>query len=161
MDIGRTQMPNTTAARTRLDAGSYGTMGIGMGFVIAAAVVHPDRPIVSVSGDSAIGFSGMEIETACRYKLPVKIVVLNNGGIGPGTRSRRTTRSEHAAERADLWRALRQDDGGVRRQGLLRRRSEGPEERLQEAMAFRGPALVNVVISQEAGRKPQQFTWHS
>ena len=45
-------------------------------------VVHPDRPIVSVSGDSAIGFSGMEMETACRYGLPVKIVVLNNGGIG-------------------------------------------------------------------------------
>ena len=83
MDIGRTQMPNHEA-RVRLDAGSYGTMGIGMGFTIAAAVAHPDRPIVSVSGDSAIGFSGMEIETACRYNLPVKIVVLNNGGIGGG-----------------------------------------------------------------------------
>src|SRR4051794_2697824 len=83
MDIGRTQMPNK-APRLRLDAGSYGTMGIGMGFVIAAAVVHPDRPIVSVSGDAAIGFSGMEIETACRYNMPVKIIVLNNGGIGSG-----------------------------------------------------------------------------
>ena len=52
MDIGRTQMPNSEA-RLRLDAGSYGTMGIGMGFAIAAAVAHPDRPIVSVSGDAA------------------------------------------------------------------------------------------------------------
>ena len=77
MDIGRTQLPNKSP-RLRLDAGTYGTMGIGMGFAIAAAVVHPDRPIISVSGDSAIGFSGMEIETACRYNLPVKIVVLNN-----------------------------------------------------------------------------------
>src|SRR5436190_19338685 len=59
MDIGRTQMPNRSP-RTRLDAGSYGTMGVGMGMVMAAAAVHPDRPIVSVSGDSAIGFSGME-----------------------------------------------------------------------------------------------------
>ena len=59
-------------------------MGIGMGFVIAAAVVRLDKPIISVSGESAIGFSGMEIETACRYQLPVKIVVFNNGGIGPG-----------------------------------------------------------------------------
>jgi thiamine pyrophosphate-dependent acetolactate synthase large subunit-like protein len=59
-------------------------MGIGMGFVVAAAVVHPDKPIISVSGDSAIGFSGMEMETVCRYQLPVKIVVFNNGGIGPG-----------------------------------------------------------------------------
>src|SRR5207249_98020 len=57
---------------------------LGMGFVIAAAVVHPDQPIISVSGDSAIGFSGMEMETVCRYQLPVKIVVFNNGGIGPG-----------------------------------------------------------------------------
>ena len=47
--------------------------------------MHPDRPIISVSGDSAIGFSGMEMETACRYNMPVKIVVLNNGGIGSGT----------------------------------------------------------------------------
>ena len=68
----------------RLDAGTYGTMGIGMGFAIAAAVVHPDRPIISVSGDSAIGFSGMEMETLVRYGLAAKIVVLNNGGIGPG-----------------------------------------------------------------------------
>ncbi|MCY3981831.1 MAG: thiamine pyrophosphate-binding protein, partial [Alphaproteobacteria bacterium] len=64
MDIGRTQLPNALP-RLRLDAGSYGTMGVGMGFAIAAAVVHRDRPIISVSGDSAIGFSGMEMETAC------------------------------------------------------------------------------------------------
>ena len=81
MDIGRTQLFNSRP-RHRLDAGSYGTMGIGMGFVVAAAVVHPDKPIISVSGDSAIGFSGMEMETVCRYQLPVKIVVFNNGGIG-------------------------------------------------------------------------------
>jgi 2-hydroxyacyl-CoA lyase 1 len=91
MDIGRTQLFNAKP-RHRLDAGSYGTMGIGMGFVIAAAVVHPDKPIISVSGDSAIGFSGMEMETVCRYQLPVKIVVFNNGGIGPGTRSIPRTR---------------------------------------------------------------------
>src|SRR5260370_19408283 len=82
MDIGRTQLFNSKA-RHRLDAGSYGTMGIGMGFVIAAAVVHPDKPIISVSGDSAIGFSGMEMETVCRYQLPVKIVVFHNGGLRP------------------------------------------------------------------------------
>src|SRR2546428_1832556 len=83
MDIGRPQLFNARP-RQRREAGSYGTMGIGMGFVIAAAVVHPDKPIISVSGDSAIGFSGMEMETVCRYQLPVKIVVFNNGGMGPG-----------------------------------------------------------------------------
>ena len=83
MDIGRTQMANRSP-RNRLDAGTYGTMGIGMGFAIAAAVVNPDQPIVSVQGDSAFGFSGMEIETMCRYGLPIKMIVLNNGGIGGG-----------------------------------------------------------------------------
>src|SRR5207302_10793973 len=83
MDIGRTQLFNAKA-RHRLDAGSYGTMGIGMGFVIAAAVVHPDKPIIAVSGDSAIVFSGIEMETVCRYQLPVKIVVFNDGGLELG-----------------------------------------------------------------------------
>ena len=59
-------------------------MGVGLGLVIAACVVHPDKPIIHVSGDSAIGFSGMEMETLCRYGMPAKIVVFNNGGIGPG-----------------------------------------------------------------------------
>ena len=83
MDIGRTQMPNR-GARQRLDSGTYGTMGVGLGFLVAAAMVHRDRPVVGVLGDSAFGFSGMELETLCRYKLPVKVIVLNNGGIGAG-----------------------------------------------------------------------------
>ena len=83
MDIGRTQMMNRLA-RHRLDAGTYGTMGVGLGFAIAAAVTNPGKPVVSVQGDSAFGFSGMEIETIVRYNLPIKLVVLNNGGIGGG-----------------------------------------------------------------------------
>ncbi len=57
----------------RLDAGTFGTMGVGCGFAIAAALVEQLKPIgnrtrvVSIQGDSAFGFSGMEFETACRY----------------------------------------------------------------------------------------------
>ena len=139
MDIGRTQLLNSEP-RHRLDAGSYGTMGIGMGFVVAAAVVHPDKPIISVSGDSAIGFSGMEIETVCRYKLPVKIVVFNNGGIGPGHATPPAEpAAHHEAERADLRRALRQDDGGLRRQGLLHRGAEGSQGRAGRGDGLHGP----------------------
>src|ERR1700726_5014349 len=83
MDIGLTQLPSFNA-RSCLNAGTYGTMGVGLGQAIAACVAHPDRPVIHLSGDSAIGFSGMEMETAARYNLPVKIVVLNNGGIGGG-----------------------------------------------------------------------------
>ena len=158
MDIGRTQLPNA-AARLRLDAGSYGTMGIGMGFAIAAAVVHPDRPIVSVSGDSAIGFSGMEMETACRYKLPIKIVVLNNGGIGQGIPEYPEDPFDNPA--GVLIYGARYDKmmeafGGF---GAFIEDPADLPAALDEATAFDGPALVNVRLHPQAGRKPQQFGW--
>ncbi len=80
MDIGRTILKNFFP-RHRLDAGTYGTMGVGLGFAIAAAVVSPDKKVVAVEGDSAFGFSGMEIEVACRFKLPITVIVINNNGI--------------------------------------------------------------------------------
>jgi oxalyl-CoA decarboxylase len=70
--------------RKRLDVGTWGVMGIGMGFAIAAAV-ETGKPVLAVEGDSAFGFSGMEIETICRYNLPVCVVVFNNNGIYRGT----------------------------------------------------------------------------
>jgi oxalyl-CoA decarboxylase len=69
--------------RHRLDSGTWGVMGIGMGYAIAAAV-ETGAPVVAIEGDSALGFSGMELETITRYKLPVTTVVLNNGGVYRG-----------------------------------------------------------------------------
>ena len=158
MDIGRTQLPNASP-RLRLDAGSYGTMGIGMGFAVAAAVVHPDRPIISVSGDSAIGFSGMEIETACRYKLPIKIVVLNNGGIGQGIPEYPEDPFDNPA--GVLIYGARYDKmmeafGGF---GAFIEDPADLPAALDAATAHDGPALVNVRLHPQAGRKPQQFGW--
>ena len=89
--------------RSRLDAGTFGTMGVGLGFAIAAALVHPNRRVVCVEGDSAFGFSGMELETACRYKLPITFVIINNngiyGGLDTGTRAAPTrTRADSGAK---------------------------------------------------------------
>jgi oxalyl-CoA decarboxylase len=70
--------------RKRLDVGTWGVMGVGTGFAIAAAV-ESGKPVLAVEGDSAFGFCGMEVETICRYKLPVCIVVFNNNGIYRGT----------------------------------------------------------------------------
>ena len=157
MDIGRTQMANRSA-RHRLDAGTYGTMGIGLGFAIAAAVAQPDKPIVSVQGDSAFGFSGMEIETMVRYKLPVKMVVLNNGGIGGGMGPLKEGQTvpppilTYGARYDGMLEAL----GG---KGLYVEDPADLRAALDEAMAFDGPALVNVPIHPQAGRKPQQFGW--
>jgi oxalyl-CoA decarboxylase len=69
--------------RRRLDTGTWGVMGIGMGFSVAAAA-ETGKPVVAICGDSAFGFSGMEIETITRYKLPVTVVIMNNGGIYRG-----------------------------------------------------------------------------
>ena len=70
--------------RKRIDVGTWGIMGIGMGYCIAAAI-ETGKPVLAIEGDSAFGFSGMEVETICRYKLPVCIVVFNNDGIYRGT----------------------------------------------------------------------------
>ncbi len=157
MDIGRTQLPNA-APRLRLDAGSYGTMGIGMGFAIAAAVVHRDRPIISISGDSALGFSGMEIETACRYKLPIKIVVLNNGGIGRGVEAFADGEQipPFALSIGARYDKMMEAFGG---KGFYIEDPANLKQALADANAFDGPALVNVRLYHAAGRKPQQFGW--
>jgi len=83
MDIGRTILSNTEA-RQRLDAGTFGTMGVGFGFAIAAQTLYPQKRVIMVVGDSAFGFSGFELETAARYKLPLKVIIINNSGIGSG-----------------------------------------------------------------------------
>ena len=157
MDIGRTQLPNAEP-RLRLDAGTYGTMGIGMGFAIAAAVVHRDRPIISVSGDSALGFSGMEIETACRYNLPIKIVVLNNGGIGRGVPEFKEGEQipPFALTIGARYDRMMEAFGG---KGFYIEDPADLEQALEDARAHDGPALVNVRLHPAAGRKPQQFGW--
>lgn len=157
MDIGRTQMANR-AARHRLDAGSYGTMGIGLGFTIAAAVVHSDRPIVAVQGDSAFGFSGMELETACRYGLPIKLVVLNNGGIAGGIAELPVDGPipPFSLTPGAHYEGIMEAFGG---RGYYVEDPQDLRDALDAALAFDGPALVNVLIDPRAGRKPQQFGW--
>jgi len=82
LDLARNVI-DMEAPRHRLDTGTWGVMGIGMGYAIAAAV-ETGRPVVAIEGDSAFGFSGMEVETICRYRLPVTVVILNNGGVYRG-----------------------------------------------------------------------------
>lgn len=83
LDIGR-NMVDMKLPRHRLDTGTWGVMGVGLGYAIAAAV-ETGKPVVALEGDSAYGFDGMEMETICRYHLPITVVVVNNGGIYNGT----------------------------------------------------------------------------
>jgi thiamine pyrophosphate-dependent acetolactate synthase large subunit-like protein len=71
--MSRVVLEPVEEGRLRLDAGTWGTMGVGLGYAIAAAVVRPDRLVVAVEGDSAFGFSGMECETIARYATPHQV----------------------------------------------------------------------------------------
>ena len=137
-------------------------MGVGLGQAIAACVAQPGRPVVHLSGDSAIGFSGMEMETLVRYNLPVKIVVLNNGGIGPGMPEIPSDPMMNLKPNALIYGArydkMMEAFGG---KGLFVEKPKDIRKALDEAMKFPGPALVNVVLSQSSARKEQQFKWHS
>ncbi len=132
--------------RKRLDTGTWGIMGIGMGYAVGAAV-QSGQPVVAIEGDSAFGFSGMEIETICRYRLPVVIVVLNNGGIyrgDPVGSSPSPTGFVHDARYDKLIEAF----GGT---GYHVETSASLEKALKEAIERGTPALINCVIDSSAG----------
>ena len=136
--------------RKRLDVGTWGIMGIGMGYAIAAAV-ETGNPVLAVEGDSAFGFSGMEVETICRYNLPVCVVVFNNNGIYRGTDVNPGGGSDAATTvfvKDARYEKLMEAFGGV---GL---RVTTPDELLRavnEAMDSGKPTLVNAVIDPAAG----------
>jgi 2-hydroxyacyl-CoA lyase 1 len=161
MDIGGTQMPLENP-RSYLNAGSYGTMGVGLGIVIASCVVHPDRPVVHISGDSAIGFSGMEMETLCRYNMPAKIVILNNGGIGPGMPEIPADPMLNMRPNTLIYGArydkMMQSFGGY---GAYVEDPKDVRSALDELMSFPGPGVVNIKLSQGSQRKAQAFRWHT
>mgnify|MGYP001436322472 CR=1 FL=1 len=154
MDIGRTLMPNF-GPRERLDAGSYGTMGVGLGFAVAAATVHPDRPVVAVQGDCAFGFSGMELETAARRGLNLKVIVLNNGGIAMGYDGDGPL-PPHALMHEARYDKIAEAFGGA---GFHVDDPADLGPALDQAMATDGMAVVNVTIAATAGKKPQKYTW--
>ena len=131
--------------RKRLDVGTWGIMGIGMGYAIAAAI-ETGKPVLAVEGDSAFGFSGMEVETICRYKLPVCIVIFNNDGIYRGT-DVNNGRLGPGDDRVRQGLALRQDDRGVRR-----RRRQCDVAGRAEARRERGDGLRQADADQRGDR---------
>ncbi len=136
--------------RKRLDVGTWGIMGIGMGYCVAAAV-ETGKPVLAVEGDSAFGFSGMEIETICRYKLPVCIVVFNNGGIYRGTDKNPTGGADVAPTvfvKDARYDKMMEAFGGV---GVYATSPDELSRAVKEAIASGKPTLVNAVIDENAG----------
>ncbi len=142
--------------RKRIDVGTWGIMGIGMGYCVAAAVTT-QQPVIAVEGDSAFGFSGMEVETICRYKLPVCIVVLNNNGVYKGTDRDPTGRDPAPTVfvKGARYDKLMEAFGGV---GVQATTPAELRKAMEEALRSRKPTLINAVIDETAGTESGRIT---
>ena len=143
--------------RKRLDVGTWGVMGIGMGFSVAAAVVS-GQPVIAIEGDSAFGFSGMEVETICRYNLPVCVVILNNNGVYRGDEVNPTGGPDPAPlvfVKDARYEMLMQAFGGV---GARAATPDELRQAMQEAIRSRKPTLINAIIDERAGTESGRIT---
>ncbi|XP_053077457.1 2-hydroxyacyl-CoA lyase 1 isoform X2 [Acinonyx jubatus] len=171
MDIGRTVLQNYLP-RHRLDAGTFGTMGVGLGFAIAAATLAKARNtgqrVICVEGDSAFGFSGMEVETICRYNLPIILLVVNNNGIYQGfdvDSWKEMLKFGDATAVAppvcllpnSHYEQVMTAFGG---KGYFVQTPEELQKSLRESLAdTTAPSLINIMIEPQATRKAQDFHW--
>ncbi len=135
--------------RKRLDVGTWGIMGIGMGFAVAAAI-ETGKPVLAVEGDSAFGFSGMEVETICRYNLPVCIVIFNNNGIYRGLDTDPTGRDPGTTVfvKDARYDKMMEAFGGV---GVNVTTPDELKRAVDTAMDSGKPTLINAVIDPAAG----------
>ncbi len=148
LDFGRDVL-SMFEPRHRLDSGTWGVMGVGMGYAIAAAV-ESGKPVVAVEGDSAFGFSGMELETICRYKLPIITVIFNNGGVYKGDEVNRYSADPAPTVllQSSRYEQLGQAFGG---EGYYAETPDAVTAALREAFESGRPAVVNCLIDPAAG----------
>src|SRR5205814_1653860 len=143
--------------RKRLDVGTWGVMGIGMGFSVAAAVVSGEQ-VIAIEGDSAFGFSGMEVETICRYNLPVCVVILNNNGVYRGDEVNPTGGGDPSPlvfVKGARYEKLMEAFGGV---GVLATTPAELRSAMEEAIRSRKPTLINAAIDEKAGTESGRIT---
>ena len=135
--------------RKRLDVGTWGIMGIGTSFAIAAAI-ETGKPVLAVEGDSAFGFCGMEVETICRYQLPVCIVIFNNDGIYRGTDTDPTGRDPGTTVfvKGSRYDKMMEAFGGI---GVNVETPAELKRAVDEALNSGKPTLINAVIDPAAG----------
>lgn len=157
MDISR-QVLNHDEPRKRVDAGSWGTMGMGPGSAIAAQVANPDKRVIALEGDAAFGFDGLEVEVAVRHKLPITWIVFNNNGIGGGL----TELPENAPIPPNMFVPNARYDRIIEAFGGKGYHVETPDglrAALKASFDSGETTLINVSINTRAKRRPQQFGW--
>lgn len=142
--------------RHRVDCATWAIMGMGMGSAIGAAVAT-GKSVVAIEGDSAFGFSGMDFATICRFRLPVTVVVFNNGGIynNIGVNPSTDPAIEHDPAPTTLDLAARYDKMGEVF-GAANYYVTTPDElsaALREAIASKAPAIIDVQLAGDAGKE--------
>ncbi len=143
--------------RKRIDVGTWGIMGIGMGYCVAAAVVTGQQ-VIAVEGDSAFGFSGMETETICRYNLPVCVVIMNNNGVYRGDETNPTGGKDPSPlvfVKDARYEKLMEAFGGV---GAHVKTPDELRRAMEEAIRSRRPTLINAVIDEGGGTESGRIT---
>jgi oxalyl-CoA decarboxylase len=143
--------------RKRLDVGTWGVMGIGMGYAVAAAAVSGQQ-VIAIEGDSAFGFSGMEVETICRYNLPVCIVIMNNNGVYRGDEVNPTGGKDPSPlvfVKDARYEKLMEAFGGA---GVHATTPADLRKAMEEAIRSRKPTLINAIIDEKAGTESGRIT---
>jgi acetolactate synthase-1/2/3 large subunit len=139
--------------RLWLTSGSMGTMGFGLPAAIGAQFAHPDRLVIDIDGDASIRMNLGELETVTTYKLPIKVVVLNNFGDGMVKQWQklyykgRLSASDKSLHRKDFVRAAEADGFGYAVR--LDRKADVPRV-IQEFISFPGAAFLEVIIDPDA-----------
>ena len=156
LDLGR-NIIDIHLPRHRLDVGTWGVMGIGLGYAIGASL-ETNCKVIALEGDSAFGFSGMEVETICRYNLPIVIVVMNNGGIYRGVDVENTTTRPSPTQLSSKghYEMLMEAFGG---KGYYVTNVNEFEVALKNAIELNGPALIHVEIDNTAGSESGHLTY--
>ena len=142
--------------RHRVDCATWAIMGMGMGSAIGAAVAT-GKSVVAIEGDSAFGFSGMDFSTICRFKLPVTVVIFNNGGIynGVGVNMCKTAPVDQDPAPTTLDVNARYDKFGDAF-GAKTYYVTTPAElsqALTEAIASKEPCLIDVQLAADSGKE--------
>ncbi len=136
--------------RHRVDCATWSIMGMGIGSTIGAAV-STGKSVVAVMGDSAFGFSGMDVATICRYKLPVTVVIFNNGGIYNGIGVDPSGKNAPAPTTLDINAQYNLIGETFGAKGYRVDNVADLKAALEEAIASKAPAVIDVQLAADSG----------
>ena len=149
---------NMSVPRHRIDCATWAIMGMGAGSALGAAIAT-GGPVVTVQGDSAFGFSGMEVSTMCLYKLPVTVVVFNNGGIYNNIGKNLSNDGDPAPTTLELNARYEMMMQAFQGNGCYVTTPDELQKALEDSIASRKPTLINVQLAGDAGKESGHISY--